>query len=136
MERVRVTAGTNIYISAFEFRGRPAEFLTHAALGRIELAISDAIIDEITRTLPQKLEWPEQRIDDAKSIIEPFARRVEPISTITVVDSDPADNAVLECAEAAGSEYVVTGDRHLLRLKQYGGAKIVRVADFLRMLSP
>jgi uncharacterized protein len=44
---------------------------------------------------------------------------------------DPADDRILECAVSAGSDYIVTGDRDLLRLKQYDSIRIVKVADFM-----
>jgi predicted nucleic acid-binding protein len=43
------------------------------------------------------------------------------------------DNRILECALAAGAEVIVTGDRHLLKLKKYQDIAIIRLADFLRM---
>jgi predicted nucleic acid-binding protein len=36
-------------------------------------------------------------------------------------------------AVASESEYLVTGDNHLLRLGHFGGTKIVKPADFLRI---
>ena len=32
------------------------------------------------------------------------------------------------------SGYIVSGDNHLLRLKQYGNAPVVKVADFMRRM--
>jgi predicted nucleic acid-binding protein len=49
-----------------------------------------------------------------------------------VVKADPSDNKFLECAVAAGADVIVSGDKHLLRLKQHAGIPIIRVADFLR----
>jgi predicted nucleic acid-binding protein len=46
------------------------------------------------------------------------------------VPSDPDDNRGLECAVAAGSDAIVTGDSHLLVLKQFRGADIVTVGEF------
>jgi uncharacterized protein len=43
---------------------------------------------------------------------------------------------VLECAVSAGSDYIVTGDKDLLRLRQYAGIRIVSVSDFLDMVGP
>jgi predicted nucleic acid-binding protein len=60
-----------------------------------------------------------------------FTRRVTPTETLDVVKDDPADNRILECAKAAGSEYVVTGDDDLLRLGQYADIQIVKVSDLL-----
>jgi predicted nucleic acid-binding protein len=38
----------------------------------------------------------------------------------------------LECAGASGAELIVTGDRHLLVLKEFEGIRIIRLAEFLR----
>jgi hypothetical protein len=42
----RVTADSNIYVSALRFGGKPLTLLEVALDGQIELAISDAILDE------------------------------------------------------------------------------------------
>ena len=60
-----------------------------------------------------------------------IARRVSPSQTLEVIKEDPSDNRILECAAEAGSEYVVTGDKHLMRLGQHGAARIIQVADML-----
>jgi uncharacterized protein len=44
---------------------------------------------------------------------------------------DDADNRVLECAVEGHAESIVSGDRHLLDLKEFRGIPIVRVSDFL-----
>jgi len=50
---------------------------------------------------------------------------------LDVVERDPDDNRVLECATAARSEFVVTGDTDLLALGSFRGIAIVTVASFL-----
>jgi len=41
----------------------------------------------------------------------------------------------IECAAAAGADYLVTGDKsHLLSLKVAAGVPIVPASDFLRLL--
>lgn len=45
------------------------------------------------------------------------------------------DNRILECAAAARSEFLVTGDKeHLLPLGSYHGTKIVTPAQYLDLL--
>jgi hypothetical protein len=39
----------------------------------------------------------------------------------------------LECASAAGSDYIVTGDKDLLRLGEYDSMRILTVSDFLEL---
>ena len=52
---------------------------------------------------------------------------------LDVVAEDPADNRILECAVAAGSQYIVTGDKDLLRLGSYDSIKILTVSGFLKV---
>jgi predicted nucleic acid-binding protein len=65
-----------------------------------------------------------------------FTTLVRPTRRIEAVPEDPDDNRVLECAVAAGSRYIVTGDRALLRLGRFEGVQIVRVADFMALIDP
>ena len=56
---------------------------------------------------------------------------VRPTLLLDVVKDDPDDNSILECAVTAGSEWVVTHDKHLLRIGEYEGIKIMRLNEFL-----
>lgn len=49
-----------------------------------------------------------------------------------VVPDDPKDNHILACALAGKVDIVVSGDKDLLRLKEYEGIPIVNSMDFLR----
>jgi uncharacterized protein len=49
-----------------------------------------------------------------------------------VIKEDPPDKRILECAVEAGSDYILTWDKDLLRLAEYGRIKILRVPDFLQ----
>ena len=44
--------------------------------------------------------------------------------------ADEPDNRILECAQGAGAEVIVTGDKHLLDLVAFEGIKVIRIADF------
>ena len=129
------TADTNIYISALQFGGKPHQFLAQAEKGDFRLDISDAILQETLRVLRDKFHWPEDDLRSAEATLEAFTRRVTPTQTLEVIQADPSDNRILECAEAAKSDYIVTGDaKHILPLGSHAGIPIVRVAEFLRQL--
>ena len=52
---LRVTADTNIFISGLVFRsGKPFQFLERARAGKINLTVSEAILDEIEEVLARK----------------------------------------------------------------------------------
>jgi len=131
---VSATADTNIYISALNFSGHPSRFLELAEAGKISLAISDAIMTEIGKVLRgDTFAWPEAEIERAQRQIARFARHVEPVETVGVIQNDPPDNRILECAAAARSDYIVSGDDHLLRLKTFRDIPVVKVANFLAL---
>jgi putative PIN family toxin of toxin-antitoxin system len=132
---LQVTADSNVYISALVFAGRPLQFLDAARAGIFRLAISDAILAEVQRVLRDKFRWPREDLDEVAAALADFTVRVHPDQTIDAVPEDPDDNRVLECAVAAGSHDLVTGDGDLLRLGQYGGIRIMRVADFMQLIS-
>ena len=118
-------------MSGLNWYGKPHELLNLARDGTIELAISDAILDEFSRILHDKLEWSDDRLNSMRAEVAAFTKRVSSTETLDVIKADPDDNRILECAVAAGSDVIVTGDAHLLQLGAYRGIKIMKVADFL-----
>ncbi len=130
---IEVTADTNIYISGLHFGGLPLQFLNLARARAFTLAISRPLRAEVRRVLCDKFRWSLDRADDALERLARFTTQVEPTELIDAVPDDPDDNRVLECAVAAGSGYIVTGDGDLLRLVTYSGIRILRVAEFLKL---
>jgi uncharacterized protein len=126
----RVTPDSNILISALVFGGNPFHLMEMAISGEVSLFISDAILQETLRVLRGKFGFSEERLSRAQRYIDACTARVKPSGTIDAVKEDPDDNRVLECAEAAGCEYIITGDLDLLRLGEYGGIRIVTVRSF------
>ena len=131
---IEVTADTNIYISGLIFAGPPRRFIQEAQAGRFRLAISDALLEELTRILRAKFAWSNEEIREAVTLLSACTVRVQPGERLDIVDADPDDNRVLECAVAAGSRFIVTGDGDLLRLGAYTGIRILKVADFLELI--
>ena len=72
-------------------------------------------------------------MDQFENWIRSFTRAVAPSVKFRVVAADPDDNRILECAHASKSEYIVTGDKDLLRLREFEGIQIITLADFLEL---
>lgn len=128
---LRITADSNEYISALNFGGKPQQILELARAGKIELAISNAIITELQRILFNKFRWSKPDVDDAVEQILAFAQYVRPDMKFDAVPTDPDDNRVLECAAKAKSDLIVTGDMDLLALEFHHGARILTPAGFM-----
>jgi putative PIN family toxin of toxin-antitoxin system len=64
--------------------------------------------------------------------LEYFFDLVKPVEASNRIDivEDPDDNKILESAVAADADYLITSDKHLLKLEEYEGVKIVRPAEF------
>jgi len=56
---------------------------------------------------------------------------VSPQIVVRAVPDDPDDNRILECALAAASSLIISGDRHLLALQTYKSVSIVSPRQFL-----
>jgi putative PIN family toxin of toxin-antitoxin system len=131
---LRITADTNVIVSAFP--GKSFAHLDLAEAGEIRLAVSDDILNEVSRVLLRpKFGWSQDRVDAAIRQIAGFAEHVEPEQRIDMIVDDPTDNRILECAATSGSDYLVSGDNHLLKVGQHQGCKIVTPAEFLEIQS-
>lgn len=126
---------TNVFVSAFVVPGSQSEDAFLLAQRRaVDLYGSVPILTEAARVLRTKFNQPEKDIAAALKLISRAATIVRPVRTITVL-ADRPDNRILECAVTAQVDVIVTGDQHLLKLRTFEGIAIVRVADFLRMIS-
>jgi uncharacterized protein len=127
----RVVADTNIFVSALQFGGKPKQLLDLATDGEVDLAISDAIIAETLRVLRDKFHRTPEWLVEADRQLRVIARLVEPGDSLDVIEADPTDDRILECAVAAEAETIISGDTHLLSLRSFRGIPIQRVAEFL-----
>jgi predicted nucleic acid-binding protein len=85
------------------------------------------------RVLRDKFEWSGDMLHDARGKLANITNRVIPTETLSVIKEDPDDNRILECATAAKSDFIVSEDKDLLRLRQFGNARIVSIRDFLNL---
>ena len=115
---LRVVFDSNVYISALLFDGPPRQILELAMKRQVVLIASDAIITETAGKLRDKFSWPEHRIKQFVQATSRLAELHKPKQRISLV-SDEADNRVLECAIAGKANLIISGDKHLLRLKSY-----------------
>jgi uncharacterized protein len=102
-----------------------------AAMGEIGLSTSEAIIEEVIRILQDRFRLSDEDVGEAREQMNRIARKVVPKETVDVVSEDPADDRILECAAAARSDYIISGDNDLLRMKTFRDMPIVKVAVFL-----
>ena len=128
---LRVTADTNIYISALVFRGLPGAFLDLAMRRAFVLVTSIPLLEELDEKLRGKFRVSPADASAIRLRLESLAHIAMPDFVLDVVVDDPDDNRVLECAVTGRSDRIVSGDKHLLRLGSYEGIPIMTVREFL-----
>ena len=131
---MKVVFDTNIYISAFVIPGGNAEkAYIHAIDGDFELCASIAILTELARKLDEKFGWEKQKIAQLIISISNLAKVFKTTPWLQILSDDP-DNRILECALKAAADFIVTGDKHLLKLRNYKNIEIIKLSTFLSML--
>jgi putative PIN family toxin of toxin-antitoxin system len=128
---MRVVADTNVFISALMFGGLPGRFLDLALSHGFTLVTSRALLDELDEKLRGKFAVSERDAQAIRVKLENNANLVDPDFELNAVSDDPDDNRVLECAVAGKADFIVSGDRHLLRIGCYEGIAIVTVRQFI-----
>lgn len=76
----------------------------------------------------------DEDVAELRHLFEADALIVEPNERLSVIEADPDDDRILECAMTGGADYIASGDRHLLSLGQYAGIKIVTAAELADIL--
>jgi len=134
--KLRVVLDTNVLVSAIQFPSGTAATLFDA-LGSdwYVLISSPAIVKELASILRETFAWQESAVQRALRLTVRKAEIVNPTSIPDAVPHDPDDNHIVACALAGRADLIVTGDKDLLRLKEYQGIPIVRTKSMVRTLS-
>ena len=123
---------TNVLISALMFGGNPRLILEKVIRGDIELYLSEALISELGEVLKRpKFGLPLSIVNQILSELSAISELFRPSRSIYKVKVDPADNRILECAIDAKAEFIVSGDKHLLDLKEFKSIRIVSPQHFI-----
>jgi putative PIN family toxin of toxin-antitoxin system len=131
---LKVVIDTNVFISAFYLpESRPAEAVLGARRKRVRNFISPEILEEVERIIKTKLLWDHTKTQSAIQRIKGFSEMVYHNEHLTVIADDP-DNRILECALKAQADLIISGDKHLLNLRNYQGIKMVTPGEFLESL--
>jgi uncharacterized protein len=136
--RIKAVFDTNTIISGLIFKGNESRLLDLVDAEKIRLYTSPELIKELSAVLDypkiQKV-LIKQNISkqDCLNTILENTTLLEPNIKIKAV-SDPDDNKVLECAQEAQADYIISGDKHLLKLKKHQQTAILKAKEFLEKI--
>ncbi len=128
---LRVVLDTNVLISAIISNGKARELLKEAITNNYSLVTSNLILDELETVLRR----PKFKTDkeETNRIIGALKRTatITDVKTKIQAVKDPKDNMIIETAIDGKAQIIVTGDKHLLTLKNYGSIKIITIEEML-----
>ena len=137
---MRVILDVNVLLSAaISGGGNPGKILDLWEKNQFDLVVSPPILEELERVIhypkiQQKYRLAEEYVDNFLGLIGNQAIIVNPSKNLNVIERDPSDNRYLESAKEGNASYIVTGDKHLLELKEYAGIVILTPTGFLAIL--
>ena len=132
---IKAILDTNVVISGIFWKGPPFRVLEAWQEQRFRLVISVPILEEYRRVLAEMAGAHFSPVlHSILGLIELHSEMVEPISLAKAVCNDPDDDKFIGAAVAAAADYVVSRDTALSRLKDHRGIRMVKPAEFLRLL--
>ncbi len=136
---LKVVLDANIWVSALLWGRKPAAVIKAAEDGKICIVTSEEIIGEISKVLTypklsKVYQTEDLRHEDLIEAMLKNANFVKVTKKYNVVLEHPADDKFIDCTLAAGADYIVSGDKHLLKIVSYKKNQIVTVNEFLQLI--
>ena len=115
--KLQVVIDTNIFISGLNWGGKPKQILDHWLRSEFSLLLSPYLAMEIVSTY-QRFNQPKENVRQLKLYLETKTSKLIPPKKVTIC-RDKKDNQVLDLCLAAEAEFLITGDKDLLALKEF-----------------
>lgn len=138
---MRVVLDTSVLISALFWRGASHGILKLAENKKIETCASPEMLEELQGVLerPKFKKFINRRRTSVQELmlktielVSIFLTAAKPEDIIEGLE-DQDDVMFLHLAECSSASYLVSGDKHLLKMKNWKNTKIVSPAQFIRL---
>ena len=125
---------TNIVISS-ALGGALVLILERWDEGKFTVIVTSDILSEYFEVLNRpKFRLKQETIDKIARYLYQFSEFVVPEERIQFIEADPKDDKFLEVAIAGKVDFIVSGDKHLLDLKEFQSTPIISGRGFINWL--
>ena len=129
----KVVLDTNVTLAAYLTKGAAARIIEAWAAGKFELLISEEIAREYLRIFLSQNINPVLAAQFSNDL-NLYATLIKPKTSLYLVKADPADDKFFECALEGGAKYIVSNDKHLLKVGEFKSISVLSVQSFLRLI--
>jgi len=136
---MKIVVDTNVLISATFWEGDSNKIIEKVEHKELELIISQSILEEFISVLGYK--EIQDKIKDKNLEMKRTVEKIASISTIVEpqlnfheIKDDPDDDKILDCAVEGEAEFIISQDKHLLKLKEFKGIRIIPPTEFLKII--
>lgn len=130
---MKVILDTNIVISGYVWGGPPGKILAQWAQKKFALIVSPQILEEYAGSMESICSRYRQPYPhDFLATINLYSITVPDVSLPQQICEDPDDDKFLATALSSQADFLVTGDKLLLKIKNFSACKIMKAAEFLK----
>ncbi|MFH0856859.1 MAG: putative toxin-antitoxin system toxin component, PIN family [bacterium] len=138
---MRVVIDTNVFISGIFFGGEPRKILDLIGEQILTPCFNISTFTELELLLRH------QKFSAARNLlsftITEFLDQLknysllfeEPEIILDIIKEDKSDNNSLVCAISAQADFIISGDKHLLKLKSFNNVPILTPRQFLKSIN-
>lgn len=131
---MKIVLDTNVFISGIFFSGPPSQILRAWKNKRLQIILSQDILIEYQRVAESlTLQYPSIDILPIVELVTVHGQFVDTKNVDITVCEDPDDNKFIECAIASDTKIIVSGDKHLLKIKGFKGIKVHKPREFVEI---
>ena len=130
--KIPIVIDTNVLISGYLWSGKPRQVIKIVGNPPYELLYCHESLIELVRILSEKFSLAPDQIIRIVSNIKLNGTQVHVASDESPISEDVSDNLFINLAIDGGAKTIISGDSHLLKLKEFKGIKIIKVAGFLK----
>ena len=130
---MNIVIDSNVYISAFATHGI-CHLLLENCIVNHRIFISEFIIREVKEKLTRKIKLPVDTVNEIIDYLRCQAVLAIPLEKVSGISRDPDDDNIIALAVTVKADYVVSGDKDLLDLKDYRSIPIVSPKNFSEIL--
>ena len=127
---IGIVLDTNLFVAAYWNKdSASAQILRSVTHGELKLLYSKSIKKEAF-TILKNIKVGKKYLDYVETIFS-NGRFIKPREHLSLIKDDPHDNKYLDCAVSGKAKFIISNDKHLLKLGHYQSIRIVRPGEFM-----